>query len=311
MNTYRILRNRIGRLLRGQNGSFLAVAALALALLLAAAGLAIDAGTLYVTKTQLKKAANAAALSAAQELTGREERVRQVAGDILRSHGEENSSVHISVIMGSRVNVRIGRQVPLSFGRLLGLDEAKVEANAVSEIVPMGSAAGAAPLGIDQSVPLVYGTEYKLKVGPAGGESGYYGILTLGGTGAQTYESNLLYGYPNELKVGDILPTETGNVAGKTQTAVQQLIDQCPYPSGYTEARDCRRILLVPVYEPYSYDSNQLKQVKITGFAYFYIKEPLSYKDTSITGMFIKRAGTGFTKPGAADKGAYAIRLTE
>jgi hypothetical protein len=52
-----------------------------------------------------------------------------------------------------------------------------------------------------------------------------------------------------------------------------------------------------------------MKQIEVTGFAYFYIKEPMSSTDTSITGVFIKRTGVGSYVEGITDKGAYTIRL--
>lgn len=76
-------------------------------------------------------------------------------------------------------------------------------------------------------------------------------------------------------------------------------------------ARDCPRILLIPVYVPFNQTSNQMKQVKITGFAYFYISEPMGPQDTTIKGIFLKRVGTGFQLDEASNKGAYTIRLVE
>ena len=53
------------------------------------------------------------------------------------------------------------------------------------------------------------------------------------------------------------------------------------------------------------------KEVKIKGFAYFYITDPMSDKDTAITGKFIKRVGRGFDGESALEKGAYTIKLVE
>jgi hypothetical protein len=120
-----------------------------------------------------------------------------------------------------------------------------------------------------------------------------------------------MHGYSNEVQVGDIIDTQTGNIAGKTRSSVQYRIDSSPYAPGDTSHPDDPRIILVPVYKPYNFTSNQMKQIQVTGFAYFYISDPMSSEDTSITGMFIKKIGIGMVKPGASDKGAYTIRLTE
>lgn len=298
-------------LLRGEKGSTLALAGLALAVLLAATGLVIDGGTVFVTKTRMKKAANAAVLSAAQELTITEASVRQVAGEVLAQHGESGSVQETTVVMGSRVGIRLAKTVDLGFAGLFGFRTARVEAASAAELAVMGAATGAAPLGIDEAVQLTYNKEYKLKVDQTEVSSGNFGVLALGGTGSATYEDNMKYGYKNELSVDDVIDTQTGNIAGKTRDSVQLRLNECPYTPGDTSHRDCRRMILIPVYKPVEYGSNQLKSVKITGFATFYITEPMKPGDTTITGMFIKRADTGTAKPGAVNRGTYTIRLTE
>lgn len=298
------------KMIRDQRGSTLALSALAILLLLSGTGVVIDGGTLYITKSHLQKAANAAVLSGAQELTGQQASVSAVIGDILQKHKEQTNLVSTDIQMKSNVRIHLKKDVTLGFGRLFGYDSLPVTVQAAAQILPMGAATGAAPLGIDESVALEYYKNYKLKVDSSGVDTGNFGILALGGTGSATYEDNLRYGYQNEMKVGDVIDTETGNVSGKTRTSVQYRIDSCPYlPGDYTH-RDCPRILLIPVYKPID-SSNQLKHIEVTGFAYFYISEPMSSTDTSISGMFIAKTGTGFVKPGAVDKGAYAIRLIE
>jgi Na+-translocating ferredoxin:NAD+ oxidoreductase RnfG subunit len=294
-----------------QRGNVLVLASLSMAALLAMAGLVIDGGMLMATRTQLQKTANAAALSAAQELTNTESSVALVAETVLLHHGEQEQMDVLDIKMGERVRVGLTDEMPLGFAGLFGFDTATVSVSAAAELGRMGSARGAAPLGIDESIPLVYNQEYRLKVDNTGVEAGYFGVLALGGPGAATYEDNLRYGYQGTIQLEDILETQTGNIAGKTRSSIAERITNCPYPPLEMHHRDCPRILLVPVYRPYNVQSNQLKEIEVTGFAYFYITKPMDPHDTYITGIFIERAGTGFVDAGAADKGAYAIRLTE
>lgn len=295
--------------LKDERGSAATLVGLSLLLLLTVTGLVVDGGMMYAAKSHLQKTANAAALSGAQELTGEEADVHAIIADILQHHGEQASLVRTDVQMGDTVRVHLRKQVPLGFSRLLGKDTATVAVSAAAQILPMGAAAGAAPLGIDEDIPLEFGRTYKLKVDSSGVDTGFFGILALGGPGASTYESNLKHGYPNEIKIGDVIDTQTGNIAGKTREGIQYRIDSDPYPPGDYSHRDSPRVILIPVYQPYNQTSNQLKQIIVTGFAYFYIMEPMKHNDTSITGMFIKRTGTGYAEPGAGDNGAYAIRL--
>lgn len=297
--------------LANQQGSAIVLFSLAMVSFLAIIGLVIDGGKLYVTKAHLQKVANAAALSGAQELLNSESQVHSVIVKVLESHQEEASLVKEDILIEKKVSIDLEKNTSLTFSKLLGYDNVSVKAHAAAELRVMGRAVGAAPLGIDDSIPLEFFQEYKLKVDQTGVEYGNFGVLALGGSGAKTYEENLRYGYQEEIKIGDTLDTQTGNIAGKTRAVIQDLIASCPYLPGDYNQRDCPRILLIPLYTPYNHTTNQLKEVKVTGFAFFYITEPMSMKDTSITGMFIKRAGTGFEEAGAINKGAYSIRLTE
>lgn len=296
---------------RDEKGSAIVLVALAMVALLCIAGLAIDGSMLYMTKSKLQKVANAAALSGAQELTNSGEKVTKVVNDILAAHTESDSFEDLAILEGKKVRVALSKRMPLSFSGLLGFEFVDVKAAAAASIAPMGRAVGAAPLGIDQSIPLEYYKEYKLKTDSTGVSSGNFGVLALGGSGARTYEENLKFGYQEEIKVGDVLSTETGNIAGKTISVVNELVKGCTYLPENIGDRNCSRIILIPVYKEYNKTSNQLKSVEVTGFAYFYITQPMSSNDTSITGMFIERAGTGFYEEGSPDKGAYVIRLTE
>ncbi|MHC0036746.1 TadE/TadG family type IV pilus assembly protein [Pseudoneobacillus sp. C159] len=299
------------KFVNNERGNVLVMVTLSFISLLGMAGLGIDAGLMYMTKTHLQKTANAAVLSGAQELTTKEERVKTVVNDILKAHKEEHSLEGLQVLMENKVSIDLKKTVKLTFARLFGFDEVNVRAHAAAGIRPIGRAIGAAPLGVDERVPLEYGTIQKLKVTSAENIGGNFGILALGGPGARTYEENLRYGYREEIKVGMVINTETGNIAGKTETVVKELVDGCPFTPVEAISRNCTRVILIPVYKPNQLDSKQLKSVTITGFAYFYITEPLGKNDTSITGIFIKRAGKGYEEVGSVERGAYKIRITE
>ncbi|RHW43172.1 hypothetical protein D1B31_00400 [Neobacillus notoginsengisoli] len=299
----------MGKFGRDENGSAIVLAALAMIAMLCMAGLVIDGSMLYMTKSKLQKVANAAALSGAQELTNSETKVSKIVNDILAAHKEPTSLENLSIMKDVKVRVALSKETPLTFAGLFGFDSVNVKASAAASLAPMGRAVGAAPLGIDESIKLEFYKVYKLKTDES--SSGNFGVLALAGSGAKTYEETLRNGYQEEIKRGDIINTETGNIAGKTISVVNELVKGCTYLPGELNDRNCSRVILIPVYKPYNQTSNQMKQVQVTGFAYFYITEPMSSNDTSITGMFIKWPGTGFYEEGSPDKGAYSIRLTE
>ncbi|PKR77268.1 hypothetical protein CEY16_11055 [Halalkalibacillus sediminis] len=276
--------------------------------LLAMTGLVVDGGMLYMTKTHLQKTANASVLSGAQELTADDElTVRQIVDETLGHHEELDSFSGIIINLDEKVTLELQKPVNTVFMKLFGIDSIDVEARATASLGKMGRAIGAAPLGIDESVQLNYGEEYSLKVDAGDSDTGNFGVLALDGPGAQTYEQTLLWGSDYELTVGDVLDTQTGNIAGKTRSSVEELVNSCEN----MYERDCRRILLIPVYKPYNHDQNQMQQVEITGFAYFYISEAMSHDDDTIRGTFIERTGTGFELDEAVERGAFTVRLTE
>jgi Putative Flp pilus-assembly TadE/G-like len=297
--------------LRNENGNVLVLTAIGLLMLLSVCGLVIDGGLLYLEKSRLEKTANAAALSGAQELTNTESEVRRVAGEILSSHNASGTLESITVKLKESVMLQLKKEVKLTFSSIFGMDTATVSARAGATLGVMGRAVGVAPLGVDESTTLTLYQPYQLKVGSGDSATGNFGILALGGTGARTYEENLRLGYDKEIKIGDIIDTQTGNIADKTRSAVEEKITACPENPRNIHDRDCARVILVPIYKAYQVDSNQVKQVMITGFAYFYITDPMDMKTTSVTGIFIERTGPGFTESGAKNYGAYAIRLTE
>ncbi|MFZ3577018.1 pilus assembly protein TadG-related protein [Virgibacillus sp. DJP39] len=298
----------IRELLRKQDGNVLILVSLAFAGLLAITGLVMDGSRLYMTKADLQKVANAAALSGAQELTSNDEAiVRSIVDEVLVKHNEIAALDTVNVLLNDRVKVNLQRDVPLAFSKLFGIETVNIKADATASLGVMGRATGAVPLGVDESFVLEFGEEYPLKVGSGDSEYGNFGILALAGPGAKTYEETFRDGYSEELQVGDIVNTESGNVSGKTRDVVQTRVNSC----NDMYARDCDRVILALIYKPYANELNKVKQVQITGFAYFYIKEPMSATDTSITGIFMKRTGKGFADPNAVNRGAYSIKLTE
>ncbi|MFD0696823.1 pilus assembly protein TadG-related protein [Paenibacillus sp. GCM10027628] len=302
---------KLKRCITKQDGNVSVLVAFVLVVLMGMTAIVVEGGMLYAVKMHLQKTANATVLSGAQELTATEQNVRSVADIVLNDHGESSSLVKLTTTMKDRTTAVLKKDVDVHFAKVLGIDKIPISVKATAKIEAMGAAMGAAPIGIDQSVQLTYGQEYHLKVDQTGSSTGNFGIIALGAPGASTYETNLTYGYQSMLSVGDVVDTQTGNIAGSTRDAVQARINRSPYPPGDYSHRDDSRILLVPVYKPYNYSGGQIKQIQITGFAYFYITAPMDYNTKEVIGIFIERTGTGFTKPGAVNRGAYAIKLSE
>lgn len=295
------------KLLNHEHGNISILFAFSIVLLLGAVGLVVDVGSVFKEKSDLKKMASTAALSGAQELTnGDPNRVKNVVNTILSSYQAAPNLDDLQINLNQQVRVTLRKSVPMVFIKLFGIQEMSVKQSATANLNALsGLANGATPLGVPDTLELTYGQPVKLKLGAGDSTTGNFGILALEGKGASTYEETLKYGSKIPFSVGDIVGIETGNIEGPTERAVNYRIAQCPNPSADTTVRNCARILPVIVYHTLND-----RQIKVVGFAYFYL-QPMSDKG-EIVGTFIKRVVTGtYGGIGTVDRGVYMTRLTE
>jgi hypothetical protein len=311
---------KASKLYKKEDGSGLLLCIFVLFVMLGVGGLAVDTGILYKTKGEMRKAANAAVLSGAQDMFETNDTITDVVNYVLEAHKEKESlnSLAIKPNGENKLTVTLKKDVPLYFMKIFGITSAPVSVASSAKVGPLGAAGGAVPLGVPLTVlnNLKYKEEYVLKVGPGDSEYGNFGILALTGPGAKLYEDDLKTGFDGEIKIGQIIPTETGNKAGPTEEAVEYRLDKSlnklqGLPSGELDLND-PRLLKVLVYKEASYSGNQLTTVEVVGFAYFYLKIPASNHDyKTLSGYFIQGVESGLINENAAEKGAYAIRLVE
>jgi hypothetical protein len=301
------------KLYKKEDGIGLVWFALTFVVIIFMSGLAIDGGRLYLSKIELRKTANAAALSGAQELLGSDSSITNVVNGILNANNEESSLKELDIRPDNekKITVNLEKNVPMYFMKIFGFDYTPVKVSSSAAIFPMSKVNGAIPFGLSKDTSFEYMQEYTLKVDSGDSTAGNFGILALAGVGASIYEDTLMHGYQGSLSVGDIVGTETGNVQQKTINGVNYRIDSSPYTEGDITHSDDPRIVTILIYEPYQTSTNQLKSIKIVGFAYFYLAQPMSSKDSSVKGYFIQKVGIGVGDSNAVDSGAYAVKLVE
>lgn len=312
------------RLYKEEEGNGLVWFVLFFFVIFAMIGLVVDGGMLYKTRSALKKTANAAALSGAQELKSvNQSKIVDIVETIVRSDGEESSLVGPPNIVNgkpSKVSVTLERKVPLSIMKIFNFGSVPVRVRSTAVIYPVRQAEGAVPLGITKEDVLeaIEGKIYSLKVGPGESESGNFGALTLTdgkGGGAKIFENNLRNGYKGEIiadeEDGSIFLTETGNMSQPTVRAINDRIEKSPTTQYDEEIKDDPRIIRILVYEVHEMDGNQVKSIQVVGFAHFYLMEPMSHNDSYVKGQFIEYVGKGIGDENAPDYGSYAIKLTE
>jgi len=196
-------------------------------MILGFAAMTVDVGLFLHEKRELQNAADAAALAGVQELPFSAADAEFMAQEWAENNGigaDELEAIEISTthVADDTITVRVKRDVPFIFARVLGLTSDTMRADATARIGSPSWGSNVMPwalLKIAQE-EAVYDTEVTLKYSAQEGSSGDYGALALlGGTGSQTYYENILNGA--ETCVGCVESTEPGNMVGKTEVGLE------------------------------------------------------------------------------------------
>jgi Flp pilus assembly protein TadG len=301
-----------------EKGVVMVIAVLMLTSLMAVTALVIDTGMVYLTRAQLQKAADAAALAGARtlRLTGNQAEAETAGTQYVafNSSAPYQEAFQSSLTTG-RFTVNLSKEVKFFFAPLIGFNRTTVKVSAVAAAWAVTKLNNIVPFGVLEQ-EFVYGQQYILKYGAGSGEldsGGNYGALALGGTGAKVYLVNLKFGYSGTIAVGDQLTTEPGNMAGPTDDGVSYRIGLCTDGCSYETkiAADCPRIVLVPVIDTLP-DGRGYTTVK--GFAAFFLEETVesdSQGKKDVVGRFLQYAVTAEASEDSPDFGVYTIKLIQ
>lgn len=289
-------------------GSAMVLVALLLVVLFGCAALALDAGLAFAAQRGLQKSADAAALAAALELPADTAAAVAVAVQYAALNGADLAPSQISVEASDAaydtVEVELTKTVTFMFAPIIGIDSANVAAEATARIGSLRAATGLVPWEL--VVPnggFQFGQTYALKSGI--GSGGNYNPLALGGTGADVYQANVLYGASESYEIDQGVDTEPGNMKGPTRSALVERIGSDPYtrwtdlvePDGTLNGvdDDNPRIITIPTI------TNPLPGrsiVTITGFALFYVNgTPDTWNGSEVQGVFVKDVVVGAVGP--------------
>lgn len=271
-------------------GGIVILVALGLTVLLGSCAMVTDIGMLYIEKTKLQNAVDAAALAGVQELPGDPSNAAQVAKAYATQNGLDNITSSFAA-NNTKIVVSAQKTVPTYFAKIWGIKSEQLSATASALMLPPTSMFGAAPLSV-QDQPLIFGQQYTLKAGAGDGTDGWYGALQLSVPGAKAFQTDLTYGYTGSISIGQVLTVEHGNISGPTETAIEDrfaMDTRVPKNTYYDYDRNAPEILYLPIVKILSYESSAISEVQVTGFAAFFI-EGVSGNGTesTITGRFIK-----------------------
>jgi hypothetical protein len=297
--------------IKKEDGAAIVIVAFSMTIFVGFLALVLDMGSLYLEKSRLQKIVDASTLAGAQELPGHYTKaLEEVQKTIQLNKGEPADFTTSTNQAFTMIEVTGKKKGTLYFAKALGIEEPIIEAKAKVELQPLTSGKGAIPLGVQPTMNLSFGTLQTLKVSESA--SGNFGAIALTGPGAKDYETDLKNGYTFNLAINTILNTQTGQLAGPTKRAVEARIALCPNATYLNYPSNCERVALIPVFEAVQIDQNQIKQVRVVGFATFFLEGVSSTSSgAEVTGRFIHMAYSGETGQNQANYGTYGFKLTQ
>lgn len=298
-------------ILKSKKGSSLIILTLTITIILGFAALTLDIGVVALEKAKLSKAVDAAALASAQELVTEKTNAKNAAFEYLYRNNRNYLAASCNIDYDYRgVEVTASKDVRFYFANILGIRNKNIKAAAKAKVENIFSVTGIRPIAVVQQT-FIYGKLYSLKEGGGGGTTGNYAPIELGGTGANVYRYNLLNGYNGTVSVGDIIMTETGNIAGATQTGINNMVSQCS-DTYYNYSLNCSRVIFLPVVNTLTV--NGKKAIKVLGFATFFLEGVSMDSNTGqadVIGRFITYCMDGETSSTISDFGTYGIKLVK
>lgn len=298
----------IKKAIKNKKGLTNVLVTISLTAIMGFSALVIDAGLMLIERNRLVNAADAAALAGAQELPEDSDSAKEIAKEYAFLNGVALENTIVSVdSMKKEITVEVNKDVNLLFAKVLGFDKGSVNASTKAIVGPVTKVyEGIRPLAVEQQ-PLTYGQQVVLKENAGDGSSGNYGVVALGGSGSQNYEENLKYGYDGVLKVGDVIDTEPGNMAGATYSGVKYITDQ-DFSTFDDYHRDSLRIWIIPIID--SLDVGGRDTVTIVGFAAFFVEDVYKQSgQTEITGRFIRFTTNGDIDENQQSYGLMGVKL--
>jgi len=314
------------------------------------ASLAIDMGKLMTTRTELQRAADAAALAGASSIDPTNGNIVQDSARVRAAYTSsqntalEDKSRAVTIDPASdvtfpnvhKVRVQVHREaatgnpMTTTFARTVGVPTLDVTAHAVAEVSPLSKVCDRlvpfAPVVQGTPFSTACGTSYTLKA--ASGTSGNFQLLDFpdcnegpcadasAGGGAAEVKCLMIHGYGCCIGIGDnFTDTQPGNKLGPLRDALQQRWDADTDHSAacfQSYSGNGQRVLPVPIVK--TFDVNGKKNATITGFgAFFLLARPTGGgQNMQITGQFIDYLAPGeFGPPPPSGPVLYGVHLVQ
>lgn len=271
--------------------------------------LALDIGIVYVEKAKLNNAIDSAALAGVMELPNDATKAKLITLDYLGKNNVTENEVAINIAPDNKsIEIDAVRNVKHLFAPIIGISNSNVQVSTKAIIAPVKSVnEGIRPFAVEV-FNFSYGDLVTLKAGAGDGYHGNYGVVDLGGSGANVYRSNALFGFNGTVSVGDEIKTETGDMSGATNDIKNYINSE---QSSFTNfPRNSIRLWTLPLVNTLAVNGSG--NVNVVGFAEFYI-EDITKKSgkIEINGRFIKYVINSKVDTNLNDTGAYGAKLSK
>jgi hypothetical protein len=271
-----------------EKGSIAVLVAASLTVLLGLSAFVTDLGILYVHKTRLQSALDAAVLAGAQDLLQGTTLAQQTAVQYAATNGVPEITVSFSA-NNKKITASAQETVPTFFAKIMGIDENTVSASAAAVNVPPNGMKNLVPFGFLEQ-DMNYETLYNLKVGSNSSDvldqSGWFGpldftvpdYLTYLGGGANTYSYFIKHGYPEPIRLGQTVHVEHGNISGPTKSAIEERL-----------LNPDNAYVYIPIVNIIENNGVSIINVVVVGFAAFHIEGVTrNGNDSYVRGHFVE-----------------------
>lgn len=168
-----------------EKGQMMVISALVMTALIGFAALSVDTGRIYMTKSNLQNASDAAALAGAQELPDNPTAAISVANQYLASNGITDESVDVTVGAENKsITINVEKSLPMSLASVVGFNETDVKTGTTVN------------LGVAASVPWIVPFVIPKPPADSGLNISYDEIYVMRMYGAGPYPSK--YKFPND-----------------------------------------------------------------------------------------------------------------
>lgn len=281
-------------MLQEEKGVSIILVALMLVVMIGFLALVVDIGLARETRARLQTTADAAALAGAHKfweaLQGGSSALeaKDQAEAVAREYLDKNGFDPVGIIELEatesgppyRVTVILEKDTDYAFIQVLNVSLPNPRARAVTMTGPAGAYGGIVPVFLPEgeydegeAVPLKYGAGDHL-------EPGEYGQLNLPGQGLP-YKDYLKLGYPGQIKIGDVIPSLSGDKVAPNREALKTDVDARLKRSDFNtweewdaagRPPDDSRLVVVPLCDIANLGPPN-KTVEVVGFTVFFIED--------------------------------------